>query len=179
MKNVLCLGRSISVGHALDVVATLLDAHDGHADYFAHSFAQVLVARGNYVALVLGDSLHDAVVGIGALVHAGQALEARIFGYAQRDPVRLAELLELGHHAVAYVGYALGIHAVHHGLDDVQLVLDGEVDEVRVDEDVIRRAELGVVREEESARRLGQLLELQLVRIDLGRLGRLAVFGLS
>ena len=43
----------------------------------------------------------------------------------------------------------LCVETVHHAGDDVDLVLDGEVDEVGVDEDVVGRAELHVVLEEQ------------------------------
>ena len=115
-----------------------LHTHDGHTDNFPDSSAQILIACGHNVTLVLGDSLHNAVVRIRALVQAGQPLESRVLGDAQRDPIVLSELLQLGHHAVAYVGYALGIHAVHHRLYYVQFVFDRKVDEICVDEHVIR-----------------------------------------
>lgn len=49
----------------------------------------------------------------------------------------------------------LGVEAVHHGLHQVQLGFDGEVDEVRVNQDVVRRPELCVVLEEQTGRMLG------------------------
>lgn len=49
----------------------------------------------------------------------------------------------------------LGVEAVHHGLHQVQLGFDGEVDEVRVHQDVVRRPELRVVLEEQTGRMLG------------------------
>jgi hypothetical protein len=52
---------------------------------------------------------------------------------------------------------ALRVETVHHTLDDIQLVLDTEVDEIRVENDVVRRAELSVVAEEQR-RRLLRLL---------------------
>lgn len=43
----------------------------------------------------------------------------------------------------------LGVEDVHHGLDNVDAVLEAEVDEVGVDDDAVRRDEGLVVREEE------------------------------
>ncbi len=48
----------------------------------------------------------------------------------------------------------LRIQTIQHALDNVQLVLDGEVDEVGVQEDVVGRAELRVVLEEQGRRDL-------------------------
>jgi hypothetical protein len=74
----------------------------------------------------------EAVVCVGAGVHAGQPLKARILDDAQRNPILGAQLLQLCHHAVRDVGDALGVQTVHHALDDVHLVLDGKVHKVRV-----------------------------------------------
>jgi len=139
--------------------------HDGHTGNLPDAVLQVLVVGGHDVALVLTHPFHQAVVRIGALVQAGQSLESGIGDDAQGQFVLVAQLLQLGAHAVGYVGYALGVQAVHHSLHNVQLVLDAEVDEVRVQDDVIRRTQLGVVLEEQGGALLGGLMHLELVRI--------------
>ena len=115
----LSLWRSIRIRHSLNGVSMLLDAHNRHSHYLANTFAQVLVTCSNHVALVLCYPLDDAVVGVGALVHAGQPLESSIFSNAQCDTIGLAQLLQLGHHTVRDVGNAFGVHAVHHRLAHV------------------------------------------------------------
>ncbi len=42
------------------------------------------------------------------------------------------------------------IQAIHHRLNDVQLGLDGEVDEIGVDQNVVWWAELSIVLEEQA-----------------------------
>ena len=64
------------------------------------------------------------------------------------------ELLQLGHHAVGDARNDLGIEAVHRGLDDLQLVLNGKVDKIGVQQDVVRRAQSAVVVEEHGGRHL-------------------------
>ena len=76
-----------------------------------------------------------------------------------------AQLLQLRHHAVGDVRDALGVEGVHHVLDNVHLVLDGEVDEVGVDQDVERGPKLGVILEEESTRTLDMFCCLDLIWI--------------
>ena len=49
----------------------------------------------------------------------------------------------------------LGEQALHHGLHHFQLVLNRKVDEVRVDEHMVRRTKLGVVLEEKGRRHRG------------------------
>ena len=46
------------------------------------------------------------------------------------------------------------IETVHHSLHDIYFVLDGEVDEVGIDEDVVGWTEIGVVLEEQRRRGL-------------------------
>ena len=89
----------------------------------------------------------------------------RVLDDPQGDPVLGPKLLQLRHHAVGDVGDALGVEGVHHILDNVHLILDGEVDEVGVDEYVKGRAELGVVLEEEGAGALHMLGGLDLIRV--------------
>ena len=62
-----------------------------------------------------------------------------------------SQFLKLCHDAVRDVWDALGIESVHHILDDVHLVLDGEVDKVCVNQDVEGGSKLSVVLEEERA----------------------------
>ena len=76
-----------------------------------------------------------------------------------------AQLLQLRHHAVGDIRDALGVEGVHHVLDDVHLVLDGEVDEVGVDQDVERGPKLGVILEEERTRTLDMFCCLDLIWI--------------
>jgi len=61
-----------------------LNVHAGDARDLPHPFPQVFVAGGHYVAPVLGGPLHQAIVGVRALVGAGQAHEPRVF----REPKR-------------------------------------------------------------------------------------------
>ncbi len=75
--------RAVGVRHSFDGVAVRLYTHNRHTNYFSDTLAQVLVAGGHNVALVLADPLYYAVIGVGSLVHAGQTLEARIFGYSK------------------------------------------------------------------------------------------------
>ena len=88
-----------------------------------------------------------------------------------------AQLLQLRHHTVGDVRDALGVEGVHHVLDNVHLVLDGEVDEVGVDQNVERRPKLGVVLEEEGTGALDMLSCLELIRIlRLTSLGNMAYY---
>ena len=51
------------------------EEHDGDPGQLPDPPLQVLVAGGHDVGLVLGHPVHQAVVGVGALVQAGQPLE--------------------------------------------------------------------------------------------------------
>lgn len=86
-----------------------------------------------------------------------QSLPALVAGDAQGDAVLGAELLELGHDARGDDGVALGVQAVHHGLEERQLPLHRVRQEVGVDEDAVRGDEGLVVLEEELRGELGHL----------------------
>lgn len=86
-----------------------------------------------------------------------EALPALVAGDAEGDAVLGPQLLELGHDAAGDDGVALGEEAVHHGLEERQLALDGVREEVGVDEDAVGRHERLVVLEEE---RRGELRHL-------------------
>lgn len=102
-------------------------------------------------------AVHEAIVGVDALVIALQALPALVAGDAQRDAVLGAEFLELGHDARGDDGHALGVQAVHHRGLQLQLVLHRVREEVGVHEHRVRRHERRVVLEEERGADLRDL----------------------
>lgn len=56
-----------------------------HTGHFSQPSPELPIARRDDVTPMLGHSVHDAVVGVGALVRAGQALETRIPGDSVRE----------------------------------------------------------------------------------------------
>jgi len=60
----------------------------------------------------------------------------------------LSELFEFGDYTIRHARYTLGIQAVHHTANKLQLVLKAEVDKIGVDKDSVRRDKGCVVREE-------------------------------
>lgn len=134
----------------LNRVLVLGNVHDWDTGNLANAIFEALVAGGDNVAAMLGDAIDKTVVSVGALVHAGEPFEARISGNLECQSKLGPELLQLTKDAVRHTRNALGIQTVHHGLDNVEFVADGEADEVGVDEDVVGRGEGGVVLEEEG-----------------------------
>lgn len=59
------------------------DVHERNTRNFAHAPPELAVARRDDVAAAGGDALDEAVVGVGALVRAREALEARVAGDAR------------------------------------------------------------------------------------------------
>ena len=157
----------------------------------SYASPQIPIARGHDVALVLGDSVADAVVRVDPSVRARQSTDVRMLQpqKAGRTPsprarraghlrdlqphsVLGSQRLQLAHHAVRYVQLAVGVQAVPGASEEVDLpsslagmsrahptetdlVLDGEVDEVGVDDDVVGRSQLRVVPKVHRRRRLG------------------------
>lgn len=103
------------------------------------------------------------VRGPARLTIAVEPLESWVLGNLEREPVLWSQLFQLGENAISDGRYAwrvsAGKHsrltlchqAVHHPLHQLDLVLDGKVDEIGIDEDAVRRPEIRVVREKESA----------------------------
>ena len=128
------------------------NVHDGHTGDLAYPPPQVFIAGGSDVATMLLDPLTDAVVGVGSFVGAGEPFDPRVLGNLEGDSILVPKLFKLGHDAVGDAGGALGVQTVHHTLDEVDLVSDGEVDEVGIDEDPVGWSELRVVLEEQGGR---------------------------
>eukprot|EP00195_Chlamydomonas_chlamydogama_P014717 CAMPEP_0202902390 /NCGR_PEP_ID=MMETSP1392-20130828/16825_1 /ASSEMBLY_ACC=CAM_ASM_000868 /TAXON_ID=225041 /ORGANISM="Chlamydomonas chlamydogama, Strain SAG 11-48b" /LENGTH=193 /DNA_ID=CAMNT_0049589145 /DNA_START=745 /DNA_END=1326 /DNA_ORIENTATION=- len=137
---------------SLYAVAVGLDVHNGHTGDLADTPPQVPITCRHDVALVLLHPLADAVICVGALVHAGDVLKAGVLGHFERHPVLLPQLLQLRHDTVRDAWFALGVQAVHHAAHQVNLVFNGEVDEVGIHKHLVGRAQLGVVLEEEGSR---------------------------
>lgn len=64
--------------------------------------------------------------------------------------VARAKLLQLSNHAIRHVGNTFRQQTIHHALHDIQLVLDGEVDKVGIDNHAEWRTERSVVFEEHA-----------------------------
>jgi len=141
------LRRAVGVGHSLDRVATVFEIHNRNSGNFTNSPAEIFVTSRDDKALVLRDSLSDAVVGVGAFMHAGETLESGILGYPEGDLEFGPQLFDFRHDAVGNVWNAFGVETVHHRLPNVQLVLNRKVDKIRVHQNVEGWTQIGVVSE--------------------------------
>ena len=106
---------------------------------------------------MLHHPIHEAIIRIDPLVIAFQPLPALVPRDPQRDPVFLPQFLQLGHDAVGDDGDAFRVQAVHHGAQQLELVLHRVAEEIGVDEDGVGRDEGGVVLVEEGGGYLGDL----------------------
>lgn len=68
----------------------------------------------------------------------------------ESESIFLTQFLEFGHDAVGDARDALGVESIHHAFDHIDAILEGEVDEIGVDDDSVRRDEGFVVRQEEG-----------------------------
>lgn len=118
-------------------VLVLGNGHDGHTGNLADAHLQALITGGDEVAPVLVHPINQAVISVSSLVIAFESLEARVAGNAQGHTVLWPELLQLCQDAVRDDGRRLRIQAVHHALDQVNLVLNGKIDEIRVYEHLV------------------------------------------
>ena len=80
----------------------------------------------------------------------------------QCDPKVLSELFQLSDNAICDARNAFGIEAIHHRRDDLELVLEGEINKVRIEYNSIRRSQSGIVREEHIGRNSRDVIYLGL-----------------
>lgn len=139
--------RVVGVWEALNGVAMLVNVHDRHTGNLAQSSLKILIACRHDVAPVRLNTVHDAVISICALVRAWIALKSGVLRDTQCHAVLGTELLEFGNDAVRDNGDTFREQAVHHRGEYIELVLNREIDEVSIDQDAVRRAKRGVVRE--------------------------------
>lgn len=98
---------------------------------------------------MLEDPLHNAIIGIGALVVALEALPPFVARNPQRDAVLGAEFLQLGHDAGCDDGRGFCVQQVHERFIELQLGMHRVREEVGVYEDRVRGPESRVGLEEE------------------------------
>lgn len=130
------------------------DTHERNTRHLADPPLQVRIVCRHNVALVLHDTLNNAVIRVGTLMAARQTLDARVAGQPQRNAELGAQLLKLGHDTVGNHGNTLGEQAVHHAADKVNLLLDAKVEKIGIDNDLVGRLDGLVVLEEERGRYL-------------------------
>jgi hypothetical protein len=148
----------------LNDVFALRHAHNWNTRDLSDPPLQISVVGRDQVDAVLHDPIDDAVVGVGALVVAREALPAFVARNSQRNTVLWTKLLQLSHDTGGDDGCGFGVEQVHEGLVELELGVHSVREEVGIDEDRVWGAERRVGLEEESRR-------------DLGALGLLAVAG--
>lgn len=99
---------------------------------------------------MLIDTLDEAVISVSTFMHAGKPFETRITCYFKGHPILGPEFLQFRHDTISDTGCTLSVQAIHHGFDNVELVLDGKIDEVGIDKDLVRRSQGGIMFEEQS-----------------------------
>ena len=147
----------------LNNVFALCHAHNRDTRNLSDPPLQVSVVGRNQVDAVLHDPVHNAVVGIGALVIALEALPAFIARNAQCNAVLWAELLQLSHDTCGDDGRGFGVEQVHEGLVELELSVHCVRKEVGIDENRVWGAESRVGLEEESRGDLGTAVVLAVV----------------
>ena len=114
---------------------------------------------------MLSHPLAYAIIRVRSLVRARQPFESWIFRDSQRDAILLSKLFQLRHDAIRDVRHALRVQAIHHPFHQIDLILDAEVYEVRIDDDVIRRLQQRVVLPEQRARLRFDAFEFDFVSV--------------
>lgn len=95
-----------------------------------------------------------------------QPLPSFVSSNAQRQSVLRSQLFQFGNNARGDDRVALGVQAVHHGLQKRQFSLNCVTEKVGIDEDVVGRDESGVMLEEHVAGHLRRFAD----ELAVGRL---------
>lgn len=172
MMSLVRVLQAIRLRKAFNRILVALNGHYRDTRDFPQPALQVAVTGGHNVAPVLCYQLHYLIIRI--VGFSWNTFKSRIFGQTARgepgivegeaepegDAILGAELLELRHDRIQDTRGALRKEAVHHALHNVQLVLNREVDEIRVDDDLVRGTELFIVSEEKGRALLHRLNNL-------------------
>ena len=84
---------------------------------------KIAIVGGNQINAMFLDAIDNAVVSIGTLVVALEALPALVAGNAQGDAVFGAEFFQLGHDARGDYGRSFGIEEVHERFVQLKLAV--------------------------------------------------------
>ena len=160
------------LGQALHFVLVPRDIHNRHTRDLSNASLQVAIARGDNKHAMGRDAVDQAVIGICPFVRTHEPPKPAIPRYSERDGVLLRQLLQFSNNAIRHANGSRGSETVKHGAGDVELVRDGEVDKVGIDEDAEGGPERGIELEEHGGR-VGVAGQLGLVRllVDDGRGG--------
>jgi hypothetical protein len=96
---------------------------------------------------VFNNPIDQTVISIGAWVVAFDSLKSRVLGDTESQTILLAQLLQLSQHTISDDRNTLRIQAVHHGWDDIKLMLNGMGNKVGIDKNGIRRCEGRIILE--------------------------------
>ena len=137
-----------SIWQPLDHIFTLCDTDNRYTRNFSDPPLQVSIVCRYNVYPVLDNPVHDAVVCICTLVVALQSLPSFVTRYPQSYPVFGPEFFQFGHDAGCDYGSNRGVQTVHHGLQEVEFVVNSMGEKVGIDQDRIWRLKSFVVHEE-------------------------------
>jgi hypothetical protein len=164
--------------------------HARHSRNLPNPSPQLFITSRNNKTSPPRHHLHQTVISITPLAIAGDTFKPRVLGHPQSHFVFGAKFFEFSHNTVGNAGDAFGKKTIHHRSNDFHLISNGKVDKVGVNQDVVRRAKLSVVLEEEGRDGLvyvagflfgfffGEfLLLLLLVGFDAGVFGTDDLFG--
>ena len=83
----------VCVWHPLNAVSVVAEVHDGHSRDLPDPPLEILITGGHDIRLVLGHPVHETVIGVGPLVHAGQPLKPGVLHYPQGYSIFASQFL--------------------------------------------------------------------------------------
>lgn len=120
------------------------DIHDRNSNDFPQPPFQVFIASRDNEASVRITSVYKTVIRISPFMRTLQTFEATVACDAERESVFFWEFLQFRNDALCDVDDHRGTKAIESTLHDVQLICDGEVDEIGIEKDAERRPKIAV-----------------------------------
>lgn len=110
---------------------------------------EITIVSCHNIDAMFDDPINQAIIGIGAWVVAFDSFKSRVLSDTESQTILLAQLLQLGQHTICNDRDTLGIQAVHHGWNDIKLMLNGVRYEIGINKNGIRRREGRIILEKE------------------------------
>ncbi len=139
------------LGHLFDCKLSPLNVQDRYTWDLSNTTTQVFIVSPHQVTSMLRYTIYYTVIGICALVTTGKSPHSRVLCYSKGQTILVAQLFQLSYHTVRDARNHLSQQTVHHRLEHVKLVLNGEVDKVRIHNHLVRRPQILVSGEEQRS----------------------------
>lgn len=170
------LRRSIGIWHSFDAVSMIVNVHNRHSGYFPNALPKIAITSGNNIAFMLkvkikqilksaylGNSLDYTIISISSFMRTTKTFEAVVLDNLKCQFETLAHLFQFAQYTIGNVRYnqnwilhnlkvTFSIQAIHKSGHHINLILDREIDKVRIDNHVKWWSQLCIILQKQCRR---------------------------